>query len=82
MAKKRKGRSVRNNKNVNQEAEQLVKAPHSFVIQRGIPGGNLGDLTKDFRKVMEPFTASALKVRTLSFVNLIEFIIHILIAGT
>lgn len=67
MARKRKGRSVRNNKNVHQEPEEFTKAPHSFVIQRGIPDGNVNDLTKDFRKVMEPFTATALKVMQNNF---------------
>ncbi|KAK9878856.1 hypothetical protein WA026_003690 [Henosepilachna vigintioctopunctata] len=63
MGRKRKGRSVRNNKNQGSEPEELVQAPHSFVISKGIPDGNLTELTKDFRKVMEPFTASQLKTR-------------------
>lgn len=62
MGKRKRGRSVRNNTNVNSEPEDLVKAPHSFVIHKGLPGGHLLELTKDFRKVMEPFTASSLKV--------------------
>ncbi|RVE44313.1 hypothetical protein evm_011037 [Chilo suppressalis] len=45
------------------EPEHLVKAPHSFVIHRGNCSKDLIDLTKDFRKVMEPFTASQLKER-------------------
>lgn len=45
------------------EKEELVKAPHSFVFHRGLPGENIVELTKDFRKVMEPFTASSLKAR-------------------
>jgi len=40
-----------------------VQAPHSFVIHRGLPGEYVEELTKDFRKVMEPFTASSLKAR-------------------
>lgn len=79
MGKKRRGRSVRNNKNVNEEAEELVKAPHSFVIQRGVPGGNVGDLTKDFRKVMEPFTASALKVHNYVLTNNLKDIMYYLL---
>lgn len=61
---KRKGKSVRKNP-VNKESlepENLVKAPHSFVIHRGQCTKELMDLTKDFRKIMEPFTASQLKV--------------------
>lgn len=60
--KKRKGRCVKRNTNVKSEPEEFVQAPHSFVIHRGLPGPHIGDLTKDFRKVMEPFTAVSLKV--------------------
>ncbi|KAF2903948.1 hypothetical protein ILUMI_02232 [Ignelater luminosus] len=61
--KKGKGRSVKRNQNVTQEPEELIQAPHSFVIHKGLPGGHILELTKDFRKVMEPFTASSLKER-------------------
>lgn len=61
--KKRKGRSVRNNKNVLSEPEEVINAPHSFVIHKGLPGGHTPELTKDFRRVMEPYTASSLKER-------------------
>ncbi|XP_012539186.1 protein Peter pan [Monomorium pharaonis] len=64
MARKRKGRCVKRNKQINtEEKEELVKAPHSFVFHRGLPGEHIVELTKDFRKVMEPFTASSLKAR-------------------
>lgn len=45
------------------EKEELVRAPHSFVFHRGLPGDHIIELTKDFRRVMEPFTASSLKIR-------------------
>ncbi|XP_066253597.1 protein Peter pan [Euwallacea similis] len=61
--KTRKGRSVRNNKNFHIEQEQVTNAPHSFVIHKGLPGGHTLELTKDFRRVMEPFTATSLKER-------------------
>lgn len=61
--KKGKGRSVKRNKNVHNEPEETVNAPHSFVIHKGLPGGHTLELTKDFRKVMEPFTATSLKER-------------------
>lgn len=68
MGKKpKRGRSVKNNPNINEEPETLVQAPHSFVIQRGLPSADTLGLTKDFRKVMEPFTASSLKVETYFF---------------
>lgn len=62
MGKRKKGRSVKKNPNVNLESEEVVQAPHTFVIHRGLPGGHTLELTKDFRRVMEPFTATSLKV--------------------
>ena len=43
--------------------EEEALAPHSFVVHRGIVSRPLLNLTKDFRKVMQPYTASSLKVR-------------------
>ncbi|XP_058805407.1 protein Peter pan [Phymastichus coffea] len=64
MGRHKKGRCVRKNKQIdNLEKEEYVKAPHSFVIHRGLPGEHIIELTKDFRRVMEPFTASELKER-------------------
>ncbi|KAJ8724617.1 hypothetical protein PYW08_016091 [Mythimna loreyi] len=62
---KRKGKCVKKNPTTKEslEPENLVKAPHSFVIHRGQCSRDLIDLTKDFRKIMEPFTASQLKER-------------------
>jgi ribosome biogenesis protein SSF1/2 len=60
---------VKNNIQANtEEPEELKRAPHSFVIHRGNVGGYVMELTKDFRKVMEPFTASSLKVSGPYFV--------------
>lgn len=61
MGKRGKGKSVKNNKNTVGEPDELVQAPHSFVIHKGLPGGNISNLTRDFRRVMEPFTASVLR---------------------
>ncbi|XP_029166344.1 protein Peter pan [Nylanderia fulva] len=64
MGRKKKGRCVKRNKQINVgEKEELVRAPHSFVFHRGLPGEHIVELTKDFRRVMEPFTASSLKIR-------------------
>ncbi|XP_029662324.1 protein Peter pan [Formica exsecta] len=61
---RKKGRCVKRNKQINVgEKEELVQAPHSFVFHRGLPGEHIVELTKDFRRVMEPFTASSLKIR-------------------
>ncbi|CAH2269685.1 jg18937 [Pararge aegeria aegeria] len=62
---KRKGKCAKKNTATkgSLEPEHLVKAPHSFVIHRGKCSKDLMDLAKDFRKIMEPFTASQLKER-------------------
>lgn len=55
---------MKRNKQINVgEKEEVVRAPHSFVFHRGLPGDHIVELTKDFRKIMEPFTASSLKAR-------------------
>lgn len=61
MGKRKKGRCAKRNAN-KAEPEELVQAPHSFVIHKGLPGPHISELTRDFRKIMEPFTASSLKV--------------------
>ncbi|KAJ8866489.1 hypothetical protein PR048_032332 [Dryococelus australis] len=53
----------RNRQNDSGEPEELKKAPHSFVMHRGPVGKYIHVLTTDFRRVMEPFTASSLKAR-------------------
>lgn len=51
------------------EPEELSKAPHTFVINRGTLGKNASELMLNFRKVMEPYTASRLKVRRKNVVK-------------
>lgn len=64
MAKKRKGKAVKKNAVLDTtEIPEIVNAPHSFVIHRGLPFPNLTYLTLDFRRMMEPFTASSLRER-------------------
>lgn len=61
---KKKGRSLRKNKSaIDLEPNEVVTAPHSFVLHRGLPCLYISDLTRDFRRMMEPFTASSLKER-------------------
>ena len=61
--KKRKGRTVKkNNISTDGDKDERTKAPHSFVIHRGKTGKYVQDLTTDVRKIMEPYTASNLKV--------------------
>ncbi|KAL1123169.1 hypothetical protein AAG570_002256 [Ranatra chinensis] len=64
MGRKKKGRSVKRNPQATAlEPDELTRAPHSFVIHRGSVGKYVRQLTLDFRKIMEPFTASSLIVR-------------------
>ena len=82
MGGKRKGRAVRKNANrvtsatgVDEEDGSLSSAPHSFVIHRGKSVGKcVQDLTRDFRQVMEPFTASDIKVRNK---NVVKDFVHV-----
>lgn len=61
---KKKGRSLRKNKStLDMEPNEVVTAPHSFVLHRGLPCLYISEITRDFRRMMEPFTASALKER-------------------
>lgn len=48
------------------EAPELVEAPHSFIIHRGLACPYITDLTLDFRKIMEPFTALNLKEKKMN----------------
>ena len=58
------------------EPEEIVKAPHSFVINRGKLGKNANELMMNFRKIMEPFTAAHLRVRDkISFLMYNELLI-------
>ncbi|NXG39216.1 SSF1 protein, partial [Dromaius novaehollandiae] len=42
--------------------QEFSTVPHSFVFHRGRVGKNVRQLVLDVRKVMEPYTARALKV--------------------
>ncbi|GAB1601585.1 suppressor of SWI4 1 homolog [Argonauta hians] len=46
-----------------EEDDDLKKAPHSFVIKSGKVGRYVQQLVQDVRRVMEPYTASRLKVK-------------------
>ena len=45
-----------------EEPDEIKRAPHSIVIYRGNVGKYIEELMKDFRRIMEPNTASSLKV--------------------
>ncbi|XP_061401729.1 protein Peter pan-like [Musca vetustissima] len=48
------------------EPSELAEAPHSFIIHRGLSCPHITDLTLDFRRIMEPFTASELKEKKIN----------------
>jgi len=52
----------------------VSRAPHSFVVHRGKTGKFVQELCKDFRKVMEPFTATNIKIRPK---NVIKDFVHV-----
>ncbi|KAG1695310.1 Suppressor of SWI4 1 [Nymphon striatum] len=59
------GKSAKNAQKTQEvgENEEVKKAPHSFVIFKGKIGRNVRQLMQNFRHVMEPYTASNLKIR-------------------
>ncbi|CAI8048865.1 Suppressor of SWI4 1 homolog [Geodia barretti] len=69
------GRTRRTKKrsHVVQEGQEEKPTPNTFVMERGRVGRTLGQLVRDLRRVMEPHTASKLKVRQrnvlMDFVN-------------
>ncbi|KAM3721070.1 Suppressor of SWI4 [Dirofilaria immitis] len=65
---------------LNEEAERkLLREPHSIVIHRGKVGQFVRSLEQDLRIIMEPFTASKLKVMKRN--NLKDFIVNGTVLG-
>ncbi|VDN05425.1 unnamed protein product [Thelazia callipaeda] len=65
---------------LNEESERkLSKQPHSMVIHRGNVGQFVRYLEQDIRAIMEPFTASKLKVMKRN--NLKDFIVNGAVLG-
>lgn len=61
---KQKGRSLKKNRAAAAaELAEDVNAPHSFVLHRGLACPYIVELTRDYRLMMEPYTASALRER-------------------
>ena len=66
----KKGRSAKNaqaNQPLDGKEDLYLKAPHSFVFHRGHVGKTVKELVLDVRKLMEPYTASSLKVNLYTF---------------
>ena len=77
MGRRRKGKATRKNAHMtaqNDQNEEALKAPHSFVVPLGKTGKSVKELVTDFRKVMEPFTASNIKARPG---NVIKDYVHV-----
>jgi ribosome biogenesis protein SSF1/2 len=64
MAKRRKNRT--HLKGQVQREEVASGVPKSFIIKHGQVGASINQLVRDMRKVMEPHTASRLKVRVIT----------------
>jgi hypothetical protein len=65
MARKRKNRT--HLKGAAPATASTEGAPKSFIIKHGPVGHSIAQLVRDFRKVMEPNTASRLRVRYLDY---------------
>jgi ribosome biogenesis protein SSF1/2 len=65
MARKRKNRT--HLKSGEKKEETSSGVPKSIIIKHGQIGSSLAQLVRDMRKVMEPNTASRLKVRKIHF---------------
>ncbi|XP_065095739.1 protein Peter pan [Ochlerotatus camptorhynchus] len=57
-----------------EESTAVKNAPHTYVIHRGERCSSVVSLSRDFRRMMEPFTASALRERR---VNKIKDFVHL-----
>ena len=54
------------------EPAEYKNAPHSFIIHRGKVGRCVKELMSDIRNIMEPYTASNLKVVTAYWILDVE----------
>lgn len=73
MARKRKTRTHLKDSNVKADTVS-TGTPKSFIIKHGQVGSSLTQLVRDMRKVMEPNTASRLKVREIISIVLVNFL--------
>jgi ribosome biogenesis protein SSF1/2 len=67
MARRRRKQRTHSSQN-NAGNKDQSDAPRSFIIKHGNVGSSLANLVRDMRKVMEPNTATRLKVRHSNFV--------------
>jgi ribosome biogenesis protein SSF1/2 len=76
MARKRKTRTHLKDSNAKADTTS-TGTPKSFIIKHGQVGSSLTQLVRDIRKVMEPNTASRLKVRGSSYIVYSMFLFYI-----
>ncbi|XP_055587261.1 protein Peter pan-like [Uranotaenia lowii] len=70
----KKGNKVKLDAPIHEEPTALKNAPHTFVIHRGEKCSSVVALSRDFRRMMDPFTASSLRERR---VNKIKDFVHL-----
>ncbi|CAL8273598.1 unnamed protein product [Lota lota] len=64
MAKSKSKNQKKNREHANHlQEESYSTVPHSFVFHRGQVGKNVSQLVLDMRRIMQPFTAEAMKVK-------------------
>lgn len=70
------GKTRRKKRKTHQDVteEEVNKVPHSFVMHRGDVGKSVLKLEMDIRRVMEPYTASKLKVNKK---NVVKDFVHV-----
>lgn len=77
------GRKRKNRTHLKGDAQREAEAPNvpkSFIIKHGQVGNSVAQLVRDMRKVMEPHTASRLRV-CLSSVSLCFFVLVLMLLG-
>lgn len=67
MARKRKNRTHLKDPSITSATIARDVSPKSFIIKHGQVGSSLTQLVRDVRKVMEPNTASRLKVSPMDY---------------
>jgi len=67
MARRRKNRTHNKGNAAAKTSNGIAGDPKSFVIKHGAVGYSIAQLVRDVRKVMEPNTATRLRVGKFSF---------------
>lgn len=76
MARKRKNRT--HLKGAAPPTAGTDGAPKSFIIKHGQVGSSIAQLVRDIRKVMEPNTASRLRVRAILVIHKMKLMMKLM----